>query len=104
MVPDIVVTSANICQIAVPFIALFAYLPQWIKLFRTRSSENISLRSWYLWTVSSFFALFYAIVQLFLNGRGWPLIISSIFALAAILFTVFLIVRYRPRNTSIPNI
>ena len=95
MVPDAVVTSANVCQIAVPFIALSAYLPQWIKLCRTRASADISLRSWCLWTVSSLFALFYATVQLLLNGRGWPLIVSSVIGLGAILLTVFLILRYR---------
>jgi hypothetical protein len=70
MLPEIVVTSANACQMAVPFIALSAYLPQWIQLVRTKSSRDISLRSWCIWTLSSFFGLFYAIVQLRLNGRG----------------------------------
>ena len=95
MVPDAIVTSANVCQIAVPFIVLTAYVPQWVKLYRTKSSDDISLRSWCLWTVSSVFAVFYATVQLLLNGRGWPLIVSSTIGLAAILLTVSLILRYR---------
>ncbi|MEW6187931.1 MAG: PQ-loop domain-containing transporter [Thermodesulfobacteriota bacterium] len=98
MPSEVVVSAANICQMAVPFIAFSAYLPQWIKLIRTKSSRDISLRSWCIWTVSALCALFYAIVQLLLNGRGWPLVISTIFGLSSILFTVSLIYRYRPKG------
>jgi uncharacterized protein with PQ loop repeat len=96
MLPDFVVTAANICQTAVPFIALSAYLPQWVKLARTRSSRDISLRSWCIWTLSALCALFYAIVQLILNRRGWPLVFSAGIGLFSVLLTVFLIFRYRP--------
>jgi uncharacterized protein with PQ loop repeat len=95
MLPDAVVTSANICQLIVPFISLTAFLPQWIQLYRTKSSEDISLSAWMLWAISSLLALFYAVVQLLLNGRGWPLVISSVFGLAAVLLTVIMIFRYR---------
>lgn len=99
--PDAVVASANVCQIVVPFVALSAYLPQWIKLCRTKSSANISLRSWCLWIVTSLFGLFYATVQLLLNGRGWPLVISATFALGSVLLTVYFILRYRPRSIAV---
>ena len=99
MISDAVIKSANICQIAVPFIVLLAYLPQWTKLWRTKSSVDISLRSWSIWTASTLFALFYAMIQLLLNGRGWPLVVSSAIGLGAVLSTVFLIRRYRPRDT-----
>lgn len=98
MLPELVVTSANLCQTAVPFIALSAYLPQWIQLIRTRSSRDISLRSWCIWTFSSFFSLFYAIVQLLLNGRGWPLVFSTGVGLASVILTVTLVLRYRPKS------
>ena len=91
MVPESVVLAANACQVATTIISFSAYLPQWIKLFKTKSSENISLGSWCLWIVSTTFALFYAVVQYLINGRGWPLIISAFFNLCCILFTVFLI-------------
>ena len=96
MVAESVIVAAGACQIATTFISLAAYFPQWLKLFKTRSSANISLRSWCLWIVSTSFALFYAVVQYLANGRGWPLIVSSIASLIFILFTVFLIVKYRP--------
>lgn len=95
MPPEFVVAAANVCQLAVPVISLSAYLPQWIKLVRTRSSRDISLRSWCLWTVSAAFALFYAVVQLLLNGRGWPLVVSTLLGFFFILFTLVLILRYR---------
>jgi uncharacterized protein with PQ loop repeat len=97
MLSEFVVTSANLCQTAVPFIAVSAYLPQWIQLVRTKSSRDISLRSWCIWTLSSLFGLFYALVQLLLNGRGWPLVFSTTISLASVLFTVSLVFRYRPK-------
>ena len=103
MLPEIVVTSANACQMAVPFIALSAYLPQWIQLVRTKSSRDISLRSWCIWTLSTCFGLFYAIVQLLLNGRGWPLVFSAAISLVSVLLTVALVLRYRPENPTKPT-
>ncbi|MBI4763696.1 MAG: hypothetical protein HY787_03715 [Deltaproteobacteria bacterium] len=97
MLPELVVTSANLCQTAVPFIALSAYLPQWVQLVRTKSSRDISLRSWCIWTLSSFFSLFYAIVQLVLNGRGWPLVFSTAVGLLSVILTVTLVLRFRPK-------
>lgn len=98
MVPEIIVKSANACQLLVSVIALSAYLPQWIKLLRKKSSDDISLRSWCFWVGSSSLAIYYAIVQFLLNGRGWPLIISSLISLGSILFTIFLILRYRSKK------
>lgn len=98
MVPDSVIVTANICQITTTFISLSAYLPQWIKLVRTRSSGDISLRSWCLWLLSSFFAIFYAIVQFLLNDRGWPLVISTLASLSCIIITISLIIRFKPRK------
>jgi uncharacterized protein with PQ loop repeat len=95
MVAEQIVTYANVCQLIVPFIAIASYLPQWIKLYRIKSSTGVSLRSWCLWAVSSIFTLFYAIIQLLLNGRGWSLVISTGITLTAIILTVVLILRYR---------
>jgi uncharacterized protein with PQ loop repeat len=101
MPPETVVHAANVCQIAVPFISLTAYFPQWTKLFRTKSSASISIRSWCVWTVSSAFAVFYAIVQLLLNGRGWPLVLSTSLGLVFVAFTLVLVVRYRDKRMGI---
>lgn len=96
MPSDSVVMAANVCQSAVPLISLLAYAPQWIKILRTRSSASISLRSWCAWTVSSSFALFYAIIQLLLNHRGWALIVSTGLGLVFVISTLILVVKYRP--------
>lgn len=95
MVPESIIITANACQVATIFISLSAYLPQWIKLIQTKSSADISLKSWCIWIIAAFFTLFYAIVQFLLNGRGWPLIISSTASLFCIIFTIILIVKYR---------
>ena len=99
MLSEVVVATANACQLAVPIIALAAYLPQWTKIYRNRSSADISLRAWCLWTVSSAFALFHAVVQLLLNGRGWALVISSLLSVLFVVSTVALVVRFRQRKT-----
>jgi uncharacterized protein with PQ loop repeat len=96
MPAESVVQAANVCQLAAPFVSLVAYFPQWMKLVRTKSSESISIRSWCGWVVSSVFALFYAVVQLLLNGNGWALVISALLALIFVVFTLFLTVKYRP--------
>lgn len=95
MPPEYVIHAANVCQIAVPFISLTAYLPQWLKLWRTKSSASISVRSWCAWSFSSAFALFYATVQLLLNGRGWALVISSFLGLIFVVSTLLLVVKFR---------
>jgi len=51
-----------------------------------------------MWIIAASFALFYAIVQFLLNGRGWPLIISALASLCSIIFTIFLIARFRTRK------
>ncbi|NLE68102.1 MAG: PQ-loop repeat-containing protein [Lentisphaerae bacterium] len=95
MPSETIIAASNICQAAVPLISLLAYVPQWAKLLRTKSSASISMRSWCAWTVSGSFALFYAVTQLLLNGRGWALVLSSSLGLAFVLCTLFLVVRFR---------
>jgi uncharacterized protein with PQ loop repeat len=93
---------ANLLQgWGVPMLSLVAYLPQWRKLIRTRSSEDISLGAWLLWSVSTLFAVFYAVVQFVLHGHGLALIISSVTGLLFILVTIFLVLRYR-LHSSVP--
>jgi uncharacterized protein with PQ loop repeat len=99
MLSDSVLIMANACQVATIFISLTAYLPQWIKIIKTKSSSDISLRSWCLWIIAAAFTLFYAIVQFMVNGRGWPLIISALASLCCIIFTIFLVVKYRRPNS-----
>lgn len=39
-----------------------SYVPQLVKLFRTKKSEDLSVASWILWTISSLANLIYSIV------------------------------------------
>ena len=103
MPTESVVAAADICQSVVPVISLMAYLPQWRKLVRTKSSAAISLRSWAVWCVSSSFAVFYAVVQLMLNGRGWALVASSSLGFTFVVATLALSVHYRPRPVAVPT-
>ncbi len=89
---------ANAGQAAVPFLSLVAYVPQWIKICRTRTSGAISLRSWLIWTLSSVLALFYAVVQLLLNGRGWALVFATASGLAFVVTTLLLVIWFRPKG------
>lgn len=94
---DTITLAANIMQLTVALLSLIAYLPQWVKLMKTKSSRDISLPAWLLWTTSSLFAVFYAVVQVVSYGVGWALLISSLLSLGFVMFTVSLIIFYRER-------
>lgn len=100
MPSESVVTLANVCQLLVPLISLMAYIPQWAKLWRTKSSASISIRSWCAWSISGSFALFYAVVQLIVNGRGWALVLSALIGLIFVITTLALVVRFRQRQSA----
>ena len=89
---------AGILQAAVPVISLIAYLPQWKKLVDTKSSKDISLRSWSIWIISSSISLFYSIVLYKVTGKGIPLIFASSAGLLFVMVTVYLTARYRKHN------
>lgn len=93
---DTVVAAADLGQAAVPLLALLAYAPQWIKLWQCRSSATISIHSWCIWCLSGIIATFYAVVQVAVNGNGWVLVVSTILTLIFSLFTLLLVVRFRP--------
>jgi uncharacterized protein with PQ loop repeat len=95
MPSEITIAAADLLQSCVPVLSLTAYVPQWLRLVKNKSSTDMSLRAWILWSVSSSFALFYAVVQYQVTDRGLALVFSSTAALAFILATIFLIFRYR---------
>ncbi|MEY3775602.1 MAG: hypothetical protein RLZZ129_2382 [Verrucomicrobiota bacterium] len=97
MVPEPLVQLANFLQITIPVMSLLAYLPQWTKLRESRDSGAISTRAWALWTLAAVFAMYYAVVQLLLNGRGWALVISSGAGLLFVTVTLALVLRFRRR-------
>lgn len=98
MPSEFVVTTANLLQSCVPLLSLVAYLPQWKKLITTKSSADISLQSWLIWTASSVFAVFYAMVQFQVTGSGAALVFSSLSGLVFIIITVYLVQIYRAES------
>lgn len=86
---------AGLLQSCVPVLSLTAYVPQWRTLLRSRSSENVSLTAWLMWTLTSAIALFYAAASYAVTGRGLPLVFSTTLLFLFCEFTLFLVYRYR---------
>lgn len=55
MVGNILLGIVSICT-------MISYLPQTIKLIKTKKSSDLSINSWILWVVSSFSYTVYAIL------------------------------------------
>lgn len=70
-----------------------SYIPQLLKLARTKKSEDLSVASWILWSMSSFANLVYSIVL----GR-LELIVASVSEFLLILVTLVLTVYYEYMN------
>jgi len=97
MLSDPVVAAASFLQGSIPLLSLSAYLPQWKKIVETKSSRDISLRAWLLWSVSAAIAVFYAVAQYQTTGQGMALVFSSTVNLIFVIITVYLLVIYRRR-------
>ncbi len=52
----------NVLLGIVSLCTMISYLPQTIKLIRTKKSNDLSINSWILWVVSSFSYTLYAII------------------------------------------
>lgn len=88
---------AGTAQSCVPLLSLCAYVPQWRKLLKTRSSDSISLSSWVLWTGSYSIAVLYSSLLLRITGKGWPMVATSTLGLIFVVFTMVLVWRFRTR-------
>jgi uncharacterized protein with PQ loop repeat len=95
-----IIIVANFLQGCSPLLSLFAYLPQWKKIIANKSSRDISLTSWLVWLVSSCIAIFYAVIQYQVTGKGTALIFSSVLVLVFVIITVCLIALYRKDDRS----
>ena len=94
---ETLMTVAGFLQSIVPLISLTAYVPQWVRLIRTKESRAISLISWMIWAVCYTIGVFYSVVLLNVTGRGWPLVAATSLGLSFVLFTMVLVWRYRER-------
>jgi uncharacterized protein with PQ loop repeat len=100
MLSDSVVAAANFLQGSIPLLSLSAYLPQWKKIVATKSSKDISLRAWLLWSVSAAIAVFYAVAQYQTTGKGTVLVFSTSVNLIFVFVTVYLLINYRKQGAS----
>lgn len=70
-----------------------SYIPQITKLIKTKKSEDLSIASWYLWSISALANLIYSIAL----GR-WELVIASISEFLLILVILILTIWYNYKN------
>lgn len=83
----------QIFGIAITLIPYISYMPQIIKILKTKSSEDISVASWILYVTGSTLASIYAIL---LNNT--LLILADVSELVLCLVTLLLSIRYRDRK------
>jgi len=89
------VSVADFGQSLTLALALCAYVPQWLTLYRNRSSDNMSLKAWCMWLFSGFLTWFYAFVHFTAHGTHFVLLITSSAAVLFMAATIALILRYR---------
>jgi uncharacterized protein with PQ loop repeat len=74
-------------------LSLYAYIPQIIKLIRTKSSRDISLSSWIIWIISDICYLLYAIIE---SSSAGIIFMASV-ELAFVIIISILILIYRSK-------
>jgi len=84
MVGNILLGIVSICT-------MISYLPQTIKLIKTKKSSDLSINSWILWGVSSFSYTLYAV----LCSKDFMLIFETSLELFFCLLILLLAVKYR---------
>ena len=84
MVGNILLGIVSICT-------MISYLPQTIKLIKTKKSSDLSINSWILWVVSGFSYTVYAI----LCRKDFMLIFETSLELFFCLLILLLAVKYR---------
>lgn len=83
--------AGNILLGIVSICTMISYLPQTIKLIKTKKSSDLSINSWILWVVSSFSYTLYAV----LCSKDFMLIFETSLELFFCLLILLLAVKYR---------
>ncbi|MCI9084775.1 MAG: PQ-loop repeat-containing protein [Bacilli bacterium] len=81
----------NILLAIVSFCTFVSYLPQAIKLIKTKKSEDISILSWIIWVISSLAYTTYAIIV----SKDGMLIFETSLELFFCLLILFLSIKYK---------
>ena len=85
----------NILLLIVSICTLISYLPQTIKLLKTKKSEDISISSWILWVTSSLAYTLYAIMV----SNDFMLIFETLLELVFCLIILILSIIYRVKKS-----
>lgn len=81
----------NILLGIVSFCTFISYFPQTMKLIKTKKSEDLSIKSWILWVISSFSYTLYAIIV----SKDIMLIFETSLELFFCLLILILAITYR---------
>ena len=79
----------------VSFCTSISYLPQIMKLLKTKKSEDLSIVSWVVWVVNSFSYLLYA----FLCSKEFMLRFETTLEFSFCVLILVLTIYYRKSNT-----
>ena len=86
MIGDVLLGIVSLCT-------LISYLPQAIKLIKTKKSNDLSTTSWIIWVVSSFSYLLYA----FLCSNEFMLKFETVLEFSFCLLILILTIYYRKK-------
>ena len=81
----------NILLGIVSICTFISYLPQTLKLIKTKKSEDLSIQSWILWVVSSVSYTLYAVIV----SKDFMLIFETSLELTFCLIILVLAIKYR---------
>ena len=74
-----------------------SYFPQIVRILKNKSSEDVAISSWLIWTINSILYLLY----LLLDNVGIWLILSQSLEVLLISSTLIVVVIYRKKNKPI---
>lgn len=86
----------NVLLGIVSICTFISYLPQTLKLIKTKKSADLSVSSWILWVVSSLSYTLYAIII----SKDFMLIFETVLELAFCLIILILAILYRKNGVS----
>lgn len=88
-----VVSLKEIILLYITIQGFISYVPQIVKIAKTKSSKNISIASWLFWTANSALYLSYLV----LDGVNIWLILSQLLEVVLIGTTLMLVLFYKKR-------
>ena len=80
----------NILLGIVSICTMISYLPQTIRLIKTKKSEDLSINSWVLWVISNLAYTLYAVIC----SKDFMLILELFFCLLILMLAI----KYRENN------